>query len=309
MTVKTNILLTTALSIILLSSSCVSKKKFVDLESQMSIKQTELIKANKELDDCIDKLSFEKSSKTVTKGELDAAKGEISIRQEQIVDLRGQIADLRSLSSQQLDRVEDLTVLSKSATDNIALTIKSLENKDKYITFLQNARSKVDSLNLALALNLKSELQQGIFDNDIQVSVDKTVVFVNLSDKMLYKSGSDKINENAKVVLGKIARIIQARPNYDVMIEGHTDSKTISNSRMSDNWDLSAMRATEVVRTLQKEYGVDPSRMIAAGRSQYVPIADNGSQEGMSKNRRTRIVIIPKLDEFYDLLNPNKIPK
>lgn len=309
MRLKTNILITAGLSIILFSSSCVAKKKFVDLESQLSIKQTELIQANNELDDCTNKLNMERSAKTVTKGELDAAKGEISFRQEQIEDLRGQIADLRSMSSQQLDRVEDLTVLSKSATDNIALTIKSLENKDKYITFLQNARSKVDSLNLALALNLKSELQQGIFDNDIQVSVDKTVVFVNLSDKMLYKSGSDKINDEAKVVLGKIAKIIQSRPNYDVMIEGHTDSKSISNNRMSDNWDLSAMRATEVVRTLQKEYGVDPSRLIAAGRSQYVPVADNGSPDGMSRNRRTRIVIIPKLDEFYDLLNPNKIPK
>jgi len=125
--------LATALSIILFSSSCVAKKKFVDLESQLSIKQTELMKANDELDDCNEKLKMEQTSKTVTKGELDAAKGQISIREEQIEDLRGQVADLRALSSQQLDRVEDLTVLSKSANDNIALTIKSLENKDKYM--------------------------------------------------------------------------------------------------------------------------------------------------------------------------------
>ena len=290
-------------------SSCVSKKKFKGLTSQHELTKNELFKANQQLDDCSKNLTDIKRSSTATKTELSNAITEIKIREEHMKDLRSQISDLRDMSSQQLDRVGDLTVLTKTANDNIALTIKSLENKDKYIALLQKARSKVDSINLALAVNLKSELQDGVFDNDIEIQVYKTVVFINISDKLLYKSGSAKLNENAKIVLSKIATIIKARPNLEVMVEGYTDDKSIRTSCLEDNWDLSVKRSTEVVRTLQKDYNIAPSRLIAAGRGEYSPIAENITEEGRSKNRRTRIVILPKLDEFYDLLNPTQIPK
>jgi chemotaxis protein MotB len=169
---------------------------------------------------------------------------------------------------------------------------------------LQAARTKADSINLALAVNLKSVLNDGLNDQDVEVSVDKTVVMINLSDKMLYQSGSANLTSRANEVLGKIAKIIEARPDFEVMVEGYTDNVPISNSCITDNWDLSVKRATSVVRTLQKNFKIDPNRLIAAGRGEYNALASNDTADGRSTNRRTRIIILPKLDQFYDLLGP-----
>ncbi len=169
-----------------------------------------------------------------------------------------------------------------------------METKDKYIHLLQAAKTRADSINLALAVNLKSVLSQGIEDEDVEVKVDKTVVFINLSDKMLYHSGSALITPKANDVLGKIARIIESRPDLEVMVEGYTDNRPIKTDCFNDNWDLSVKRATAVVRVLQRQYNIDPNRLIAAGRGEYNILASNDTAEGRSQNRRTRIIILPQ---------------
>ena len=290
-------------------SSCVSKKKFTDLNSQLEMKQEELFKTNRELDDCIKKNGFDKQAISDITKDVNQKQGMLDAKEELVSTLRDQIADLQKTRDSQLNRVGDLTALSKTANDNITSTLKQLEGKDQYISMLQRAKTKADSMNLALAVNLKQNLAQGINDSDIEVSVDKTVVFINLSDKMLYRSGSAKISSDADEVLAKIASIIVDRPDLEVMVEGYTDDKSISTDCMEDNWDLSAKRATSVVRALETKYGVNPSRLIAAGRGETNPVADNATKEGRTKNRRTRIVLMPQLDQFYDLLAPSNMPK
>ncbi len=290
-------------------SSCVSKKKFTDLNSQLEMKQEELFKTNRELDDCIKKNGFDKQAISDITKDVNQKQGMLDAKEELVSTLRAQIADLQKTRDSQLNRVGDLTALSKTANDNITSTLKQLEGKDQYISMLQRAKTKADSMNLALAVNLKQNLAQGINDSDIEVTVDKTVVFINLSDKMLYRSGSAKISSDADEVLAKIASIIVDRPDLEVMVEGYTDDKSISTDCMEDNWDLSAKRATSVVRALETRYGVNPSRLIAAGRGETNPVADNATKEGRTKNRRTRIVLMPQLDQFYDLLAPSNMPK
>jgi len=242
------------------------------------------------------------------KGDLSSANSNLKLREEQIKDLKDQIRDIRKQRDKQLTQVDDLTVLSQSANDNIAETLSQLDRKDEYINLLQAAKTKADSINLALAVNLKGVLSEGLSDDDVEVKVDKTVVFVNLSDKMLFQSGSSNLTSKANGVLGKIAKIIESRPELEVMVEGYTDNVPISNSCVKDNWDLSVQRSTSVIRVMQKNYGIDPNRLIAAGRGEYNALASNATAEGRSTNRRTRIIILPKLDQFYDLLNPNKVP-
>jgi len=223
-------------------------------------------------------------------------------------DKDAQILDLKQSRDKQFDQVGDLTVLTQSANDNIKETLSQLEKKDGYINLLQNAKSKADSINLALAVNLKSVLRDGIADQDIDIKVDKTVVFINLSDKMLYTSGSSRLTPKANEVLGKIAQIVQSKPSFEVMVEGYTDNVPMRSSCIEDNWDLSVKRATSVVRALQTDHGIDPNRLIAAGRGEYNTLADNNTAEGRSINRRTRIIILPKLNQFYDLLAPTNLP-
>jgi len=286
-------------------TSCVSKKKFGSLQLELDAANKELGRYGEDLNRALVKLEKCEDEKTLLKGDQKA----LQLRNEQIADLKEQITDLKQQRDKTVSQVGDLTVLSQSANDNISETLRQLEGKDQYIRLVQAARTKADSINLALAVNLKGVLSQGISDNDIDVKVDKTVVFVNLSDKMLYQSGSSRLTVRANEVLGKVAQIIQSRPDLEVMVEGYTDNIPISNSCMKDNWDLSVQRATSVVRLLQKNHGIDPNRLIAAGRGEYNTLADNSTSEGRSINRRTRIIILPKLNEFYDLLNPDMAPK
>ena len=140
-------------------------------------------------------------------------------------------------------------------------------------------------------------------DQDIEIKVEKGVVFVNISDKLLFSSGSYAITQRAKEVLGKVATVVKNKPDFEFMVEGHTDNVPFkANSSIRDNWDLSVLRATAVVRVLQNDFGVAPSRMTAAGRSEYVPVTSNSSKEGKAQNRRTRIVVLPKLDQFYNMI-------
>ncbi len=268
-----------SLAIIFLTvSSCVSNKKYSEMQADLQ-------------------------------SQLSKCESDSQLKSLRISNLEAQVEDCKNLRDKQLNQVGDLTALSKSANDNIKETLSQLENKDQYIKYLLAAKTKADSINLALAVNLKGVLKDGIADEDVEIKVDKTVVFINLSDKMLYKSGSSELTSRAEEVLGKIAQIIETKQDIEVMVEGYTDNVSISTECIKDNWDLSVKRATSVVRVLQNKYNVDPNKLIAAGRGEYNTLASNETAEGRATNRRTRIIILPKLNQFYDLLNPKNAAK
>jgi len=223
--------------------------------------------------------------------------------QEKSTLLEGTVTDLRKDKQTSLEQVGDLTVLTKGANDNIKETLAQLSKKDKYINKIRAAATKKDSLNLAVAFHLKKELQAGIDDEDIEVNVEKTVVFISISDKLLFTSGSYTISDAASKVLAKVATVVNGQPEMDVMIEGHTDDAPISTAMVKDNWDLSVKRSTAIVRELQGKYAVAPNRLIAAGRSSYAPLVANDTPANKSKNRRTKIIIMPRLNQFFNLLD------
>ena len=290
-----------ALSVIMLAS-CVSKKKFTALEADLKTANEQLGKCGESLNDYMARL-------TACSSELNTLKTEKTLREEQVADLRAQLADCKTQRDKQVTQVGDMAVMSQTANENMKLTLAQLAEKDKYIHLLQAAKTKADSINLALSANLKANLKDGIEEKDVEIKVDKTVVMINLSDKMLFKTGSSNLTPKASEVLGKIASIVNERPDFEVMIEGYTDNVPISSDCVKDNWDLSVKRATSVVRVLQDTYKIDPNRLIAAGRGEFNALAPNDTPENRAINRRTRIIIMPKLDQFYDLLNPNLVPK
>lgn len=287
-------------------TSCVAKKKLTALQSQFDKAQADLVKCGDNVQDYKDKLERMSKLQQESEAQKNATLSSVQQRDQQINDLKDQVADLRKLRDKQVEQVGNLTVLSKAANDNIDKTLSQLATKDKYINLLQAARTKADSINLALAVNLKSVLNNGLDDQDVEVKVDKTVVMINISDKMLFSTGSSKISSNANNVLGKIAQIIKSRPELEVMVEGYTDNVAINTDCITDNWDLSTKRATSVIRVLQQSFGIDPNKLIAAGRGEFNALTSNDSAEGRATNRRTRIILMPKLDQFYDLLNPDK---
>lgn len=287
---------------VLTLSSCVSKKQYEALQGELEQKDEQISKRDMELNRYAERLADCERREVGLKGQVQNAESQVRIREEQIVDLKVQ-------RDKSVQAVGDLTVLSQGANQNIGNTLKQLEGKDKYIRLLQNAKSKADSINLALAVNLKNVLKDGIEDDDVNIKVDKTVVYINLSDKMLYNSGSYTITDRANEVLQKIATIAKARPNLEIMVEGYTDDDPISSACVKDNWDLSVLRSTAVVKALQNNFNIDPNRLVAAGRGQYNALTSNDTPQGKAINRRTRIILLPKLNEFYDLLDPSKVPE
>jgi chemotaxis protein MotB len=221
--------------------------------------------------------------------------------EEQIAGLNDQVEYLRKNSSTAMEQLKDLSVITGAQAESIKKSLENIGAKDIYIRDLQGSIARKDSLNMALVMNLKGALGN-LEDQDINVKVDKGVVYVDISDKLLFKTGSYDVTERAKVVLGKVAKVLAAQPEIEFMVEGHTDNVAISTDELNDNWDLSVKRATSIVRILQKSYGLDPKRMTAAGRSQYLPLADNSTAAGRATNRRTRIVVLPQLDQFFKLL-------
>ena len=296
------------LALCLIMFSCVSKKAMQAVQSDLALANTQLGKCGESLNDYMKRLAAAEQDKERLKADIKTAQSNSQIRDEQIKDLKEQITDARKQRDKTVEQVGDLTVLSQSASNNIKATLSQLEGKDKYIKLLQAAKSKADSINLALAVNLKGVLADGVNDKDVDIKVDKTVVFINLSDNMLFQSGSASITTKANEVLGKIAKIVESRPDLEVMVEGYTDNQPINKVCFDDNWDLSVKRATSVVRVLQKTFKIDPNRLIAAGRGEFNTLATNDTPEGRSTNRRTRIIILPKLNQFYDLLNPANVP-
>ncbi|NVK53817.1 MAG: flagellar motor protein MotB [Flavobacteriaceae bacterium] len=271
-----------------LLSSCVSKKEYLALETTHQKTKDELLAVKANLTKCL--IDKEKEQSLVT-----SYKNKIS-------DLESTVVELKKDKKKTLEFVDNLTVLTKGANDNIKETLIQLSKKDQYIKYIRRAMSKKDSLNLAVAFHLKKELKEGLDDEDIEINVEKTVVFISISDKLLFKSGSYSVTDKAYKVLEKVATVVKGQPEMDILIEGHTDAKSIKTEFIQDNWDLSAKRATSIARILQHRFKVKPSRMSAAGRSSYVPVAPNDTEANMAKNRRTKIIIMPKLDQFFDLL-------
>ena len=268
------------ISISVLIPSCVSQKKYAALEAMNQQSKDLLNSATVKLNTCID----EKAS----------AEAEVKSLKEQVTFLTNNNQEL-------INTMGNLTTLSQKGAENLEKSLESMKEKDLTINSMRDAVTRRDSVTLALVTSLKGTLID-INDKDIEVNVEKGVVFISISDKLLFNSGSYVVSERAKEVLGKVAKVVLDKPEIEFMVEGHTDNKSIQNEVLLDNWDLSVKRATSVVRVLQNDFGVQPERMTAAGRSFYVPVADNDTAENRSKNRRTRIVVLPKLDQFYDLL-------
>ena len=269
-----------SLIIFVLLSSCISQKKYAELEATNQKNLNLLNSATVKLNTCLD----EKAS----------AEANYKALQEQVAFLKDNNQDL-------INNMGNLTTLSQKGAENLEKSLESLKEKDLVIRTMQDAVTRRDSVTLALVTSLKGAFID-INDNDIEINVEKGVVFISISDKLLFNSGSYYVSDRAKEVLGKVAQVVLDKPEIEFMVEGHTDNVPIQNEVLQDNWDLSVKRATSVVRVLQEDFNVPPQRMTAAGRSYYIPLMDNETAEGRAKNRRTRIVVLPKLDQFYDLI-------
>ena len=262
---------------VLLFSSCVSSKKYKELEAKQQDTQDLLNTATVKLNTCLEE------------------------KENRVSSLQEQINLLKNTNSALLNSQGDLSTLSKKGAENLERSLESIKEKDLQIKTMREVINKKDSVTLALVTSLKGALGN-INDEDIEINVEKGVVFVSISDKLLFRSGSYQVSNRAKEVLGKVAKVVKDKKDFEFMVEGHTDTDPISNSCIIDNWDLSTKRATAVVRILQNDFNVDPSRMTAAGRSEYVPVDSNSSSDGKAANRRTRIVVLPKLDQFYGMI-------
>ena len=261
-------------------TSCGTKKKIADLEQK-----------NK---DCQDLLN----STTV---KLNLCLTEKQALNQQNESLNQQNDYLKKNNSDLINSSKEMTVLSTKGAQNIEKALETIREKDLKITRMQDALTKKDSVTLALVTSLKSSV--GISDPDIEVNVEKGVVFISIADKLLFKSGSYVVSDRAKEVLAKVAKVIKDKPTFECMVEGHTDNVPFTgNAVLLDNWDLSVKRSTAIVRVLTKDLGVNPKQLIAAGRGEFIPLVENNSSENRTINRRTRIVILPKIDEFYDMI-------
>ncbi|MBO5613017.1 MAG: OmpA family protein [Prevotella sp.] len=255
--------------------------------------------SKKDLENCQNENRSLTQSYQSTREQLAAANSRINSLMEQLSACESNNAALQN-------NLEKSLANSSSNNVNIAKLVDQIDESNKYIRHLVEVKSKSDSLNLVLTNNLTRSLsKEDLKDVDIQVL--KGVVYISLSDNMLYKSGSYEISDAADATLSKIAKIIMDYNDYDVLIEGNTDTDAIKQANIRNNWDLSCLRASSVVQALQKKYGVDPKRLTAGGRGEYNPIADNTTASGKAKNRRTQIIITPKLDEFMNLIG--KAPK
>jgi len=267
--------------------SCVSSKKFKALQS----KYDELSKSDSALRNDLKNCNTKTADLTKQKSDCD----------DRVAALNKQLAFLKENNTQALKQLEDMSVISTSQAQSIKKSLENIGAKDAYIESLQSALAHKDSLNMALVNNLKGAIGN-LNDNDINIKVDKGVVYVDISDKLLFNTGKYDVTPRAQEVLGKVATVLKAQPDIEFMVEGHTDSRPFRKGVLLDNWDLSVKRATSVIRILQNKYGLQPSHMAAAGRGEYLPVASNDDDQGRALNRRTRIVILPQLDQFFKLL-------
>lgn len=291
-------LLIAVIAIPVLLASCVSSKKFKAAEAQYDQLQTKYVQVQSEINNCNEAKAELMRQKSVL--EVDNAG-----LNKQIADLTKQIDFLKENNTTVLNQLQSLSVVSSTQAESIRKSLENIGSKDDYIQTLQSSIARKDSLNMALVMNLKGAIGN-LNDEDINIKVEKGVVYIDISDKLLFKSGKYEITSQAKTVLGKVATVLKNQPDIEFMVEGHTDNVPYNSDVLIDNWDLSVKRATEVVRVLQKQYGLDPAKMVAAGRGEYNPIMDNSNAKNRAANRRTRIVILPQLDQFFKLLEPKK---
>lgn len=282
-----NVIGLSLLALTIVTSSCVSKKKYVELEGQYNDTRTTLQK---------------------TQVEKEAIEAKYAAIEERVANYNQKIQSLSTSNS-------ELKLNSLQKYDNVVLSNKDKEQMKKALANvnqqeLANAKTLQDSMNLIVSYNLKKNLDNTLIadgeEDDIQVDIDNTVVMITISDKLLFSSGSYRVNPKANNLLERLANVINSEPALEVMVEGHTDAQTVKQgAAVKDNWDLSVERSTAVIRTLQDKYGVSPEKLIAAGRSSYHPLTENETKEGRAVNRRTRIVILPNLDKFLALLSAN----
>jgi chemotaxis protein MotB len=271
-------LLIFAFGAMLVLGSCVSKKQYAELEAKQKQTQDLLNTATVKLNSCL----------------TDKAAAVARVQ-----SLEERIADLRKTNQDLIQSSKDLTMLTQQGATNLEKSLESLREKDLKITRLQDALNKKDSVTLALVTSLKKEV--GLDDPDIEINVEKGVVFISLSDKVLFKTGSYNLSSRANEILGKVATVINSKPDFEAMVEGHTDNVPYKSGVLLDNWDLSVKRSTAVVRKLQ-ELGVKPEQLIAAGRGEHIPLVDNDTAENRATNRRTKILVLPKIDQFYTMI-------
>lgn len=272
-------LLILAVSSSLLLASCVSKKEYANLEAQYKNTKDLLNTATVKLNSCL----------------TDRATAEA-----RATSLQERLADMKQTNQDLIQSSKDLTMLTSKGATNLEKSLESLKEKDLKISRLQDALTKKDSVTLALVTSFKREV--GINDPDIEINVEKSVVFISIADKLLFKSGSYNVTTRAREILAKVAKVVNGKPDFECMVEGHTDNVPYNKGGvLEDNWDLSVKRSTSIIRILQ-DLGVNPSQLIAAGRADYVPLVANDSPENRAINRRTRIVVLPKIDQFYDMI-------
>ncbi|MFD2203018.1 OmpA/MotB family protein [Shivajiella indica] len=273
-----------SLTLAALSFSCVSKKKYVELQNDLFKTEAALAETR-----------TEKEAIEAEKKVLEDKMGRIQAR---VDEYNARINSLKT-ENDALFSLDGKTPMSSNTKQKLNATLAKVNPED-----LANAKTMEDSVNLAVSYNLKKSITDGSAeqDEDISINVDKTVVMINVSDRLLFNTGSYQVSKNADGLLKKLAEVINAEPSVEVMIEGHTDPRSIQTGVLQDNWDLSVKRATSIVRILQSKYNVAPEKLIAAGRASYIPLVENDSKENMAKNRRTRIVIIPDLDKFFAMI-------
>ena len=271
-----------------LISSCVSKKKYLALEQENGEIKSELTKT------------------IVAKEDLETKFEKIQARVDdyntKINSLNEDVKGLKIENDIKLDVNADGSVISNEAKRKMLATLENVDQEK-----LANAKTLKDSMNLAVQYNLEKSMDTSNLDEDedIAVNINETVVMISISDKMLFNTGSYRLSSKANGILEKLADVINSEVSIDVMVEGHTDSRTINTDKIADNWDLSVLRATSVVRRLQNKYNVNPEQLIASGRSSYQPLVTNDSRENRSKNRRTRIILMPNIDKFFALMEAN----
>ena len=262
-----------ALSVMALLTSCVSKKKYTNLEARNKETQDLLNTATVKLNACL----------------------------EEKAGLAARVDGLKEYNQNLISTSKDMTILTAKGATNIEKALESIKEKDLKISRMQDALTKKDSVTLAVVTSLKSAV--GISDPDIEINVEKGVVFISIADKLLFKTGSYDVTDKAKGVLAKVAKVVNDKPDFECMVEGHTDNVPYNGSGiLLDNWDLSVKRSTSIIRVLTNQLGVKPEQLIAAGRSSYVPLVGNDSAENRARNRRTRIVVLPKIDQFYEMI-------
>jgi chemotaxis protein MotB len=289
------------LMLTLVSISCVSKKKHGEIQAALDAQRVLLQQCENRNQDLEQQLLEANKKLTEVNNKLSVANAELNTANIRASGLSEQIELLKKSNSNLLEQMASLQVISKTGAESIKRSLEAINDQSSYIKELTKTMQYKDSVSLTLVMNLKKSLQD-FNDKDVNIEVRQGVVYISLSDNLLFKSGSDNINPKAEVVLGKIASILNDQKELEILVEGHTDNVPISTTCVEDNWDLSAKRATAVVRTLQKKYKVAPERMTAGGRSEFMPKTTNATGEGRSQNRRTDILILPKLDQFFKLL-------